>query len=69
MAATDEESQTLTKYIWTGFPKSHHELLLVISQFLPMHEELYSTEGVVIKENKIIIPQQQGVNGTLVNVR
>ena len=81
-AATDEECRSLVEYVQKGFPKSRHELPEIIRRFWPMKETLYSLEGVVIMDSKILIPRKlrgevleslhsahQGVNGMLANAR
>lgn len=57
-AATNEECYTLVEYIQKEFPKVRYELPLLIQQFWPLGEQLYSLKGVSIKNNKILIPKQ-----------
>ena len=65
-----------------GFPRSCNDLPPIARVFWPMWKEIYCLEGVIIKDNKILIPWQlhaevleslysthQGINGMLANAR
>ena len=80
--ATDKECLALMDLVRNSFPRSRNDLPPIAHVFWPMHEEIYCLEGVIIKDNKILIPRQlrakvlkslhsahQGVNGMLANAR
>ena len=81
-SATDDECRTLADLVQNGFPQSRNDLPSTARVYWPMREQLYCLEGVIIKDNKILIPRQlraevleslhsahQGVNGMLANAR
>ena len=81
-AATDEECRTLANLVQNGFPELRNDTPPIARVFWPMREDLYCIEGVIIKDNKILIPRQlraetleslhaahQGVVGMLANAR
>ena len=81
-ASQDTEGQELLKAISNGFPNTKETLPEVICCFWPMRDELYSIDGVILKDEKILIPlplraetleclhaAHQGVNGMLANTR
>ena len=81
-AATDKKCLALADLVQNGFPRSRNDLPPIARVFWSMREEIYCLEGVIIKDNKILIPRQlraevleslhsahQGVNGMLANAR
>ena len=54
-AATDQEYLPLADLVRNDFPRSHNDLPPIARVFWPMHEEIYWFEGVIIKDNKILV--------------
>eukprot|EP00112_Aurelia_sp_Birch-Aquarium-sp1_P001605 Seg1173.19 transcript_id=Seg1173.19/GoldUCD/mRNA.D3Y31 product="Retrovirus-related Pol polyprotein from transposon opus" pseudo=true protein_id=Seg1173.19/GoldUCD/D3Y31 len=81
-AAQDEECQLLSQTISNGFPPSKDELPELVRRYWPVRDDLYTVNGVSLKDKRILIPRplraevleclhaaHQGVNGMLANAR